>query len=351
MISREYPTGISECKRQKSLQPLPGLQFACNTTTLAMVSETCAHRITSPTRGEEQASPHSINLDAQSLQLRSSSPICRAPSCLDPFHSRCEPVAKTRSLRLYTPLEPISTSFDPQRCDLTCMPCQDVADGPSSILAHATPKVNTRSDAPAQALDLAIVQSFNTIATECPNVPMLTPRCLLTPRSNCSRPSAFSNTALQTVVSPPTPVRPLCAADDAGRSTSCTPSLRTPVKQLCQQRLADDARLHAPYRTSPLPSRVDGIRRFACSNSSDEDDDDDAPCHQRHSNLHMACSASGLSEHCRSYQLMPPPLLQRLSPPDRRSSDGGSSGAGRLVCNLVERFNNTQLYDALNTSP
>jgi hypothetical protein len=48
-----------------------------------------------------------------------------------------------------------------------------------------------------------------------------------------------------------------------------------------------------------------------------------------------------------------PAMLQCVSPSEPTSSCGmsGTSSAGRLVCNLIERFNNTQLYDGINDSP
>lgn len=46
-------------------------------------------------------------------------------------------------------------------------------------------------------------------------------------------------------------------------------------------------------------------------------------------------------------------VLQCMSPVEHQSAagSGGSGSAGRLVCNLIERFNNTQLYDGINESP
>lgn len=44
--------------------------------------------------------------------------------------------------------------------------------------------------------------------------------------------------------------------------------------------------------------------------------------------------------------------LQHRSPSEHQNaSSAGSGSAGRLVCNLIERFNNTQLYDGINESP
>eukprot|EP00892_Ulva_mutabilis_P001204 jgi/Ulvmu1/11084/UM007_0266.1 len=347
--------GLSDCKRQKALQPLPGLQFACNTTSLAMATQARAHQKMFPHPGEEETPSHSINVDAQSLQLRSSSPVRRAPSCFDPFHARCDTATKSGSKRLL-PRDTLSSTFSAQQsAALACLSCLDAVDGPLSGLVQAPADVNTSANAPSSPLDVAIVQSFNTVATECPIAMTPSPRSLLTPRSNCSRPSAPSNAGLPTTFSlTPSSSRPACMVDDAGRSSSSTPTCKTPEqRQPCQQRGVEDVRLCAPYRTSPLPLRIEGIRRFACSNSSDEEDDEDGNdcCQRRHCHHNTASGASSLGEPATSYRLMPPPLLQRLSPPDRRSSDGGSSGAGRLVCNLVERFNNTQLYDALISSP
>ena len=49
-------------------------------------------------------------------------------------------------------------------------------------------------------------------------------------------------------------------------------------------------------------------------------------------------------------------VLQTDSPAEHQrdsatGSGGGGGNTGRLVCNLIDRFNNTQLYDGINESP
>lgn len=346
--------GVTDRKRMKPLQPLPGLQFTCNTISLAMMSDTHSPHRALPTPCEDEASPYNVSGYAQSLQLRSSSPIHRAPSCFDPIHSRCDRLAHARSSRLFTPLDKNSPSCNLQQT--SCIPCiqsQDCNIDLPSALPRATPvQVNTITDAPVPALESINVQSFNTVLTDSQNFFALSPSSLQTPRSSCRRPSAPSSTAFQTNFStPPARSSPASMAADEDRSPSYTPTCKTPEQQPCQQRGLEDPRLRAPYRSSPLPLRIEGIRRFDCNNSSDEEDDDEEKlAHDPHRSVdNTPPGADRFGMRSRPLRLLLPPLLQRLSPPDRRSSDGGSSGAGRLVCNLVERFNNTQLYDALNS--
>lgn len=348
--------GLSDRKRMKPLQPLPGLQFTCNTTSLAMMNGTHAPRRALPTPCEDEASPYSLSGCAQSLQLRSSSPIHRAPSCFDPFHTRCDRLAQARSRRLFTALDNTSPSCNLQQssCIARIQSQHGDIDPPSAPPRATIVQVNTSADAPLPALDIINVQSCNTILTDSQNFYTTSPRSLQTPRINCSRPSAPTTEAFQTIFSsPPARLQHACMAADEDRSPSYTPTCKTPEQQPCQQRGLEDPRLCAPYRSSPLPLRIEGIRRFDCSNSSDEDDEDDEK-HARDPSRSMDNTPPGADSfgmRSRPFRLLPPPLLQRLSPPDRRSSDAGSSGAGRLVCNLVERFNNTQLYDALNSPP
>jgi hypothetical protein len=44
-------------------------------------------------------------------------------------------------------------------------------------------------------------------------------------------------------------------------------------------------------------------------------------------------------------------FMQCSSPAEHQAATGSAGSAGRLVCNLIERFNNTQLYDGINESP
>lgn len=349
--------GLSDRKRMKALQPLPGLQFTCNTTSLAMMSETHAHHTSLLTPCEDECTPHCLSGYAQSLQLRSSSPVHRAPSSFDPFHARRDRPAHARSKRLFTPLDQSSLPrCHHQLSSLQCVSSHTGAtDLPCALPRAPLVEVNTGTDAPVPTVDMINVLSCNTVATDSQNFFTVSPRSLQTPRSSCSRPTAPTSAEFQTMFSSPLARgQHPCKAAGGDRSLACTPTCQTPEQQPCQHRGLEDTRLHAPYRSSPLPLRVEGIRRFDCSNSSDEDDDDEEmhARQQRHSSHMIRNSSEHFGERPKPcHQLLPPPLLQRLSPPDRRSSDGGSSGAGRLVCNLVERFNNTQLYDALNISP
>lgn len=340
----------------KGLQPLPGLHFTCNTTSLSMMGGT-SHCRALPTPCEDEGSPQSLAGYAQSLQLRSNSPMYRAPSCFDPFCMQtCDRLTANRSKLLFAPMENASPSYQPHHGVFpSSVLHQDGGNYRYCAPTGANMEVSASTSAPVHSLDIINIQSCNTVGTENQHILEVSPRSLQTPRSNASRPLVQNDAPFpSTFSSPPARAQGTCTACISERSPSYTPTCKTPEQYACQQRGIEDSRLCAPYRSSPLPSRIEGIRRFDCANSSDEDDDDDEQCnhHQRLFAKGILHGVDSFGERARPFpHLMPPPLLQRLSPPERRSSDGGSSGAGRLVCNLAERFNNTQIYDALNSSP
>jgi hypothetical protein len=96
----------------------------------------------------------------------------------------------------------------------------------------------------------------------------------------------------------------------------------------------DGRHLWAPHRISSQLPKLAAIRRFSDS-SSDEDSPFSVPNQQMSNRLHV--------------QWLQQPSRTRYCGADSSSSGGGSPN--NLVCNLVERFNNAQLYDGINDSP
>lgn len=162
-----------------------------------------------------------------------------------------------------------------------------------------------------------------TIITDGCQYLQLSPSSLLTPRSNniTEKPAAQAESS------------PLQGSGPGRCREAGTMSPLSVAAHGCSRgRLASgiDGQLVAPVENMSMRR----LRRLAVSPS----DDECSPVPTGHGLRTPACL---------------PVVLQFTSPSEPTSSCGvsGSSSAGRLVCNLIERFNNTQLYDGINDSP
>jgi hypothetical protein len=154
------------------------------------------------------------------------------------------------------------------------------------------------------------------VSSEPSSLMHLSPSALRTPRASCDK------------------MLPLSYAAPNARTSESDDEFHTPKRAITSSSLSDGCdlpcQLWAPCRNSPTCSKFEAIRRFSHSSS-----DNGSP----------VTADSTASPHWRGY----------ARPSQHRgyhsSEDGTDSYAGRLVCNLVERFNNAQLYDDINRSP
>jgi hypothetical protein len=362
-------------KRRRALQPLPGLHIACHSALAADASESCLGQVKRPS---EHTTPN--KLLGQCLLVRpgpdpacfQSTPVHRTGSCFEPYvsvdprrrgldavgpgpsvlansssvltpaetctgkrHSQYSgdaagmvfqdaaqhsllPQLHTGSLGSsvntlhLTSLEPSCSSlldhslakdFPQEGYGIDASPCAGAGhcasntDQPSTCLSHSPPLQ------PALGMDKRRLTSCPTIITDGAHILEVSPRSLVTPR-NSRPPSA------------------LCAQHPPLRKESSTP-LRT-----------------ADNRMLPSSSYAGAGRYRRHIESPSDDEASDSP----------SLSGGLLTPQCMSTV----PVLECMSPAEHQLSVSGSAGsgsAGRLVCNLIERFNNTQLYDGITESP
>lgn len=353
-------------KRHRALQPLPGLHIACHSALAAEASSRGRHE--QGQRPSEGTTPAKISDHVHHARpspdpaLFHGSPVHRQASCFEPFvtigsrrldagpgpsvlancsssvltpvetctnkllsqntrdaagmvfHDASQktslPSLPTGSLRSsITTLRLASLEVDPSCSSLldhsvakelpvhcahtspSARPVTNILDHPSPCLRHPVPGMSTQRTTPCP-----------TIITDGSNILEVSPRSLVTPRKSQAPP------------------------------------------ELSAQHAALRKENSIPFRTTDshlLPSSsYQGVCRYRRRAESPSDDEGlDSP----------ALPGGLLTPQC----MATVSVLQCMSPAEHQSTHGSadSGSAGRLVCNLIDRFNNTQLYDGINESP
>ena len=109
-----------------------------------------------------------------------------------------------------------------------------------------------------------------------------------------------------------------------------TPRHATTHTALSEALTGEGSHVWAPHRVTPNVSKFEAIRRFSETSS-----DEGSPMSGTESSQRVRAT------HPRRH------TLRVFS----ASDDGADSSGSHLVCNLVERFNNAQLYDSINGTP
>ena len=167
--------------------------------------------------------------------------------------------------------------------------------------------------------------------------------------------------AMPSRLSTPTPPATLAVTSEPSSLANLSPSLlRTPPTTSGREGHPGEALQHAPLQTEEVEYSTPEHTLGTASLSGELQTQVWAPCRMTpvRSRLHSLRRFSDTSSEVGSPQpadFQSPPwhqcLRMSIHGECNSSDDGVDAGAGRLVCNLVERFNNAQLYDDINTSP